>query len=235
MALVKCILNNHEVEYDDSEFEFIESCESDHLHYIGSGINVTNPKGNTSCYRMFDNYSGKSLDLTNFHTNNVTSFVEMFSRCYNLENLNLSNFKTNEVLGSDEMFSNCKKLKKLNLSNFTTEYNMGMYGMFFNCESLEYLDVSNFNIRNVECMNDMFFNCHELKELDISSFHFCDTQYLSEFDYMFWDCKSLEKLKVNSDSLQFFLDNKKSLFRNCGNVNIIPVSKLDRAVNDLFY
>ena len=52
---------------------------------------------------------------------------------------------------------------------------------------------------------------------------------------MFWDCKSLEKLKVNSDSLQFFLDNKKSLFRNCGNVNIIPVSKLDRTVNDLFY
>ena len=84
-------------------------------------------------------------------------------------------------------------------------------------------------------MNDMFFNCHELKELDISSFHFCDTKYLSEFDYMFWDCKSLEKLKVNSDSLQFFLDNKKSLFRNCGNVNIIPVSKLDRTVNDLFY
>ena len=235
MALVKCNLNGHTVEYNDEEFEFIKSYDGNHLHYIGNGINVTNPKSNTSCYMMFENYSGKSLDLTNFDTSNVTSFNEMFSRCYNLESLNLSNFKTNEVLGTGEMFLNCKKLKKLNLSNFTAEYNMDMYGMFFNCESLEYLDVSNFNIQNVESMSDMFWNCKSLKELDLSSFNIYDAKDLSEFDYMFYECSSLEKLKVNSDCLQFFLDHKNILFENCGNVNIIPVSKLDKAIENLFY
>ena len=81
-------------------------------------------------------------------------------------------------------------------------------------------------------MKAMFWNCENLKELDISSFCINDTKML---DDIFGDCKSLDTLKVSSDCLQFFLAHKKFLLGNCGNVNIISISKLDKAVNDLFY
>ena len=80
-------------------------------------------------------------------------------------------------------------------------------------------------------MKAMFWNCENLKELDISSFYIDNTKIL---DNMFWNCRSLEALKVSSDCLQFFSMNR-GLLEVKNNVNIIPVSKLDKAVNDLFY
>ena len=178
MSLVKTILDSQEVEYDDNEFEVRYSVNNDYLHYIGDGINVTNPKGNTSCYCMFQNYKGTSIDLSNFDTHNITN----------------------------------------------------MSCMFDNCSNLSYLNLSKFDTSNVTNMKAMFWNCENLKELD--SFYIDNTKIL---DNMFWDCKSLETLKVSYDCLQFFLDHKKFMFGSCGNINIIPISKLDRAVNDLFY
>ena len=182
MALVKYNLNGRTVEYDGSEFEIVTNCytKKKYLHYIGDEKNVTNPKGNTSCYCMFQDYKGTSLDLSKFDTNNVTDMSFMFSDCINLKTLNISNFNTN----------------------------------------------------NVSAMNCMFMGCKNLKELDISSFFINDTKIL---DNMFLDCKSLETLKVNSDFFQFFSAHKKFLFEDCENVNIIPVTKIDRTINDLFY
>ena len=205
MALVKCILNNHEVEYDDKEFEFITSYDSDYLHYIGDGINVTNPKGNISCYCMFKDYKGTSLDLSNFDTSNVTNMSFMFDACINLEHLSLSNFNTNKVSDISNMFCNCIKLKTLDISNFDTE--------------------------NATNMEGMFYDCINLKTLDISSFYINDTKILNN---MFWKCRSLETLKVGSDYLQFFLTHR-ILLEIGNRVNIISMSKLDKVVNDLFY
>ena len=175
MALVKTILNGHEVEYDDNEFEVRYS----YLHYVGNGVNVTNPKGNISCYRMFEDFKGNSLDL--------------------------SKFKTSEITNMSSMFCNCENLKSLNISNFNTS-----------------------NVITMECM---FWNCKNLKELDISSFYIDNTEIL---DYIFWNCRSLKTLKVSSDCLQFFLINRVLLDIE-NDVNIIPVNKLDKAIEDLFY
>ena len=70
MALVKYNLNGNTIEYDDSEFEILTNGHNKekYLHYIGNGKNITNPKGNTSCYAMFQYYEGAELDLTNFDT-----------------------------------------------------------------------------------------------------------------------------------------------------------------------
>ena len=231
MALVKCILNNHEVEYDDSEFEFITSYDSDYLHYIGSGINVTNPKGNTSCHAMFQDYKGTDLDLSEFNTSEITNMSFMFHSCMNLEHLNLSNFNTNKVTDMCEMFWNCKSLKALNLLNFNTSNVKDMSFMFNKCYNLKHLNLSNFNTNKVTNMDFMFYECINLKTLDISSFYIDDTKIL---DSMFWNCRSLETLKVSSDYLQFFLTHR-DLLEIGNNVNIISVSKLDKAVNGLFY
>ena len=175
MSLVKTFLNGHTVEYDDSEFEVHYS----YLHYIGNGLNVTNPKGNTSCYRMFEDFESTNLDLSKFNTSEITNM--------------------------SFMFCNCKNLKSLNISNFNTS-----------------------NVIRMECM---FWNCENLKELDISSFYIDNTKIL---DNMFWNCRSLKTLKVSSDCLQFFSMNR-ILLDIENDVNIIPLSKLDKVVNDLFY
>ena len=158
MALTKTILNGHTVEYDNTEFEILTSyCSKEkYLHYIGNGGNVHNPKGNTSCYRMFDSFNGTSLDLSNFDTHNITNMSFMFFYCQNLKSLNLSNFKTKSVVDMNGMFCNCAYLKNLDLSNFDTSKTTNMESMFYNCFNLEQLDLSNFNTREVENMNGMF-------------------------------------------------------------------------------
>jgi len=114
MALTKTILDGHEVEYDNAEFEILTNYYKEkYLHYIGNGKNITNPKGNTSCYAMFHKFKGTSLDLSNFDTKNITRMGFMFSNCSNLEQLNLSNFDTSNVKYTNGMFSNCKKTKKV--------------------------------------------------------------------------------------------------------------------------
>ena len=175
------------------------------MHYIGDGKNVTNPKGNTSCYAMFRNFEGTSLDLSRFKTSEITNMSFMFCDCINLEHLNLSNFNTDKVTEMKTMFCQCINLKTLNISNFDTSNVITMECMFWSCENLKELDISNFYIGNIKILNGIF-----------------------------WDCKSLETLKVSTDCLQFFLTHR-GLLNIENNVNITFVSKLDKVVNDLFY
>ena len=95
MALVKTLLNGNEVEYDDTEFEICEDEDNSisYLHYIGNGEAVRNPRGNTSCYKMF--YGCKDLevlDVSHFDTRKVTNMRNMFCGCENLTELDVSNF-----------------------------------------------------------------------------------------------------------------------------------------------
>lgn len=104
--------------------------------------------------------------------------------------------------------------------------------MFSYCNKLKQVNLSNINIHNTKYLNEMFANCKSLKELDISDFYFTVNKKVNN---MFRNCKDLKKIKINSDSLQFFLDNKNLLFGNCKNVNIIPVTQTDKTINSLFY
>ena len=55
----------------------------------------------------------KSIDLTNFNTNNVTDMSEMFSFCKSLTPIDLSNFNTNNVTDMYKMFLNIPKNCKI--------------------------------------------------------------------------------------------------------------------------
>ena len=206
MSLVKTILEGNKIEYDDTEFEIVTNAHKvKYLHYIGNGKNITNPKGNTSCYAMFQYYEGTELDLTNFDTQNITNMSFMFFYCNNLKTLYLENFNTKNVIDMSGMFSNCAYLKNLDLSNFDTS--------------------------KVTSMDCMFYNCFNLEQLDLSDFN---TNKITDMDNMFYECINLETLKVGSDYLQFFSINR-GLLDIGNNVNIIPVTKIDRIINDLFY
>lgn len=231
MSLIKYNLNDHMVEYDNGEFEVCYCLGNDYLHYIGNGKNIHNPKGNTSCYAMFHDFKGTSLDLSNFNTHNITNMGSMFANCSNLESLYLENFDTHNVTDMSYMFSYCYNLKHLSLSKFKTNNVISMKYMFYNCKNLKLLNISQLNTESVIDMEAMFGKCENLKELDISSFYIDNTTELSD---MFWYCKRLEKLKVNSDCLQFFSINR-ILLESGNRVSIISMSKLDKAVENLFY
>ena len=232
MALVTSSLNGNAVKYDDTEFEVLKEAKNVYLHYVGDGSNITNPKGNTSCYRMFEDFEGTNLDLLNFDTSNVTNMNNMFSDCKSLENLNLSRFNTKNVVNMSGMFFNCEKLEYLDISSFNTNNVKTTNCMFMDCKNLKELDLSNFSISNVKTMDYMFFGCCNLVKLDVSSFKFTGDKIVN---YMFWACTNLKELKVDNQFYQFFVDNYYLLFKNKKKTKIIPVSKLDRAVNDLFY
>ncbi len=203
MALVKTMLNGHEVEYDDKEFELKVSTnyinfgyrDVKFLHYSGDGKDVRNPKGNISCRNMFYEYKGE-LDLSNFDTSNVVNMRNMFCDC-ECTSLDLSSFNTSKVTDMEAMFYCCKSLKELNLSNFDTSKVKNMNSMFYMCFSLEELDLSSFNTSKVTDMGSMFSYCESLKELDISSF---DTSNATNVKSMFYNSKLLgtgDSLKQN--------------------------------------
>ena len=234
MALTKTILNGHTVEYDNTEFEILTSyCSKEkYLHYIGNGGNVHNPKGNTSCYRMFDSFNDTSLDLSNFDTHNITNMSFMFFYCQNLKSLNLSNFNTKNVVDMSGMFSYCESLKKINLSNFITQNVNDMSYMFNKCYNLITLNLSNFNTYSVNSMKSMFSNCVNLKKLDISNFDLTKEERINS---MFTFCKKLEKIIIDSNLFQYISDNKNSFLRDCENVSIISTTQINKTIKDLFY
>ena len=59
---------------------------------------------------MFSHCKGlKSLDLSNFNTENVENMKYMFCYCNNLDYLNLSSFNTEKVTNIENIFFECKK------------------------------------------------------------------------------------------------------------------------------
>ena len=115
---------------------------------------------------MFDGCSGlTALDVSGFHTANVTNMWGMFHRCSGLAALDVSGFHTANVT------------------------DMGW--MFRDCAGLTALDVSAFDTANVTDMEVLFSGCLNLKTICASE-RFATEQlgWLGSRD-IFWDCSSL--------------------------------------------
>ena len=128
-----------------------------------------------------------SLNLSNFHTENVQNMMAMFAGCQNLTSLDLSNFKTENVKDMSFMFYSCERLTSLDLSNFNTENVKDMGSMFGLCLRLTSLDLSNFNTEKVQDMSQMFVHCESLQTI------YCNNTWTSaESMQMFFFCEKLK-------------------------------------------
>ena len=78
---------------------------------------------------------GKHIIKYSFKTN-LKRLCSMFSDCKLLKSINLSNFNTNNVTIMSGMFQGCSSLKDINLSNFNTNNVTNMNYMFGDCSSL---------------------------------------------------------------------------------------------------
>ena len=153
----------------------------------------------------------RSIDLSNFNTQNVTNMSYMFSHCESLNDINLSNFNTQNVTDMNNMFSFCKSLNTIDLSNFKTRQVIYMSNMFYFCESLENIDLSNFNTQNVIDMNHMFSYCISLDDINLSKLN---TQNVINMNFMFAGCKYLTNIDLSSFNTQNVTDMK-GMFTLC--------------------
>ena len=165
----------------------------------------------------------KTLDLSDLNTSQVTSMLELFYECGDLEEINLTNVNTSNVTTMYKMFDSCKKLTTLDLSNFDTSNVTNMSYMFYGCRQLTSLDVSNFDTSNVTDMSRMFFNCSGLTSLDLSNFN---TSNVTNMSMMFRICNGLTSLNLTSFDTSN-VTNMSDMFSGCRQLTSLDVSNFD--------
>ena len=225
------IIDGKEIEYDDSDFAVLPipewyRCDSStaYLHYIGRGRNpIKNPRGNTSCYRMFADFSESYLNLSEFDTSGITNMHGMFKCCYNLSCIEIGdNFKkSHSVKYMGDMFRDCHLMDNDSFSNILKNLDttnvIDMHGMFMYCSSVNHIDITHFNTSKVKDMSYMFYGCKNLRTINFSEYDESlkfDVKNAINMSHMFAKCNFLNELNINS-------------FKNLSNNNIVTNIFLD--------
>jgi len=114
-------------------------------------------------------------------------------RCDNkhLRSLDLSNWNTQALTTGYYMFSGCSSLQSIDVSNWNTQALTSANGMFRACSSLQSIDVSNWNTQALTSANGMFRACSSLEMLDFRKASF---NKVTDAAYMFYDDKALTTL-----------------------------------------
>ena len=160
--------------------------------------------------RLFSEYHGESLDLSNFDTSNTTNMAAMFNGCNSLFSLDLSNFDTSKTTSVNGMFYDCTKLTSVNFGNSGFQTVTDANNMFRKCKSIVNLDLSNFVGTNISYMNFAFSECTSLETIDLSNF--ANTKQIS-VSQMFYNCYKLNN--VNMSSFDFTkTTNYTNMFQN---------------------
>lgn len=141
-----------------------------------SNFNTENVVTMAQLFRL--NNSLISLDVSRFDTSKVTDMTRMFEGISSLVNLDISNFDTSKVVSMNNMFMNVTGVKELNLSHFNTSQMTEMRALFYGMTNLESLDISNFDTTKVTAMVQNFDALPSLKHIKLSqNFQFKDTKW----------------------------------------------------------
>ena len=178
----------------------------DSLPSGGGGSLKTLLDATKSCYYLFYNYSGTSVnDLISYSdTENVTNMISMFYQCLKLTTI--PQLDTSSATDMTRMFYNCQKLTTI--PQLDTSKVTDMRGMFYGCNKLA--SMSQLNTSNVTNMDSMFRFCVILTTIDITHMNITD----SYNTYFFADsCYSLTKLIIRNMTTIPVLN--KNAFNNC--------------------
>ena len=159
----------------------------DSLPSGGGGSLKTLLDATKSCYDLFYNYKGSSVnDLISYSdTENVTDMSSMFYYCPNLTTIPQLN--TSNCINMNGMFGSCFNLTTIPQLNTSNCNNMS--SMFASCNNLTtipHLDTS--KVRN---MSTMFTNCGKLTTIPQ-----LDTSSCTNMSYMFYQCSSLTTIDI---------------------------------------
>ena len=145
----------------------------------------------------FRDYTGTELEheTTMLDTTYLTTLKDMFYNCYNLTSLNITEWHTENVTNMNGMFFNCKNILELDLRHFNTSNVMDIGNMFKQCSGLTSLDLRGWDTSNVTSMSATFQQCSKLTSLDLSSW---DTSNVTNMYLLFYLCSSLKYLDIRN-------------------------------------
>ena len=173
--------------------------------------------------RMF--YQCSSLTNVNFgediNTSNVSTYVQMFEGCTNLQTIDFSHFRTDNAQSFSAAFANCNNLRHITFGeNFTCHNVTSMSNMFEFCSKLENVDLFMVDGRQLQVTERMFDGCLELKSVTFGKDFTCENVY--DMEFMFNDCKALIELDLSMMNTRSATDMK-SMFRYCEKIKHIYV------------
>ena len=178
----------------------------DSLPSGGGGSLKTLLDATKSCYYLFFNYKGTSVDnlISYSDTENVTNMSYMFRECSNLTTI--PSINTSLVTNMSSMFQFCSNLTaipSINTSLVTdTSY------MFSRCSSVT--TIPQLNTSKVTNMSSMFLKCTSLTTIDITHMNIIFTSNSNSFAS---NCCSLTKLIIRNMSTIPPLNS--NAFTNC--------------------
>ena len=108
------------------------------------------------------NYHLKKIKFIDCDTSEITSMLQNFRYCAEVEELILENFNTSNVTNMKSTFDYCETLTSLDLSSFNTSNVTNMTYMFRGCIKLSSLDLSTFDTSNVTSNYNLFEGCSRL-------------------------------------------------------------------------
>ena len=156
----------------------------------GGGSLKTLLDATKSCYYLFGNYTGTSVDglISYSDTSNVINMSSMFYQCRNLTTV--PQLDTSNVTNMGHTFYSCSNLKtipQLDTSNVTN-----MSDMFSHCSKLTTVQL---DTSSVTAMGYTFEYCSKLTTIDITHMNITSTSDSSNFAY---NCYSLTKLIIRN-------------------------------------
>ncbi len=154
-----------------------------------------------NCKKLVGESAVKSLDLTNFNTENVTTMRSMFGNCNALKQLDLSSFNIKSVITTQAMFYRCINLESVEFMRAEPAVECinltSMRTMFYQCDKLKSVDLSGFDISKVETTYKMFYQCNELESVKFSSS--ATQQSINTAQDMFKQADKLSYLQLGSN------------------------------------
>ena len=91
----------------------------------------------------FGNYTGNIIDATLIDTSRLTTMLNMFQNCSNVEELDLSSWNFESVTNMNNMFNGCSKLKTIKGEEIYAPNSTGFVNTFTGCSLLEDIPVIN--------------------------------------------------------------------------------------------
>lgn len=173
--------------------------------------------------KMFYGSGITSIDISNFNTENVRSFIDLFNGCRNLTSIKISKIRTYNINNMDNMFKGCSSLIKLDLSYFDTSSLTTMHEMFSGCSKLTSINLSSFKTDKITKLVNTFKDCSKLITLDISNF---DTSRVSMMEGMFSGCENLFYLDISGFNTSKVY-TMKNMFNNCSTLTSLDISKFN--------
>lgn len=171
-------------------------CSGIKLVYTGNSIKST--------YRLFENYNGKTVDLSGFNASAVIDMGYMFNSSENLESVVMECIDTSNVKNMGNMFSHAIRLRSIDISGLKTNNVEDMGSMFEGCINLLNIEIGNIDTSNVKNMQSMFQECCMLASLDLSGI---DTRKVNNMNCMFNGCYALKNLDISNLSTASIYDS----------------------------